>query len=106
MNAIYLQDISQAYVQSNTHLNRDIFIQAPLELGLSSDLILQVVKPLYRVPEAGNHWFNTYHRHHLDKLHMAVLTYDPCLLHTLTNGFGLVGLQTNNTLFLADSEFA
>ena len=56
--------------------------------------------------EASNHWFNTYHRHHLDKLHMAVSTYDPCLLHTLTNGFGLVGLQTDDTLFLADPEFA
>ena len=37
---------------------------------------------------------------------MVVLTYDPCLLHTFTNGFGLVGLQTDNTLFLADPEFA
>src|SRR5271154_6254120 len=32
--AIYLRDISQAYVQSNTHLNREIFIRPPLELGL------------------------------------------------------------------------
>ena len=37
---------------------------------------------------------------------MTQSTYDPCLLHTSTNGFGLVGLQTDDTLFLADPEFA
>ena len=37
---------------------------------------------------------------------MTQSTYDPCLLHTSINGFGLVGLQTDDTLFLADPEFA
>jgi hypothetical protein len=60
-NAIYLWDISQAYVQSNTHLNREIFIHPPSELGLSKNSILRVIKPLYGVLEAGNHWFQTYH---------------------------------------------
>ena len=104
--SLYLRDISQAYVQSNTHLSRDIFIRPPHELGLGKDSILQVVKPLYGVPEAGNHWFNTYHRHHLQELQMTQSTYDPCLLYTSTNGFGVVGLQTDDTLFLADPEFA
>jgi len=104
--SLYLRDISQAYVQSNTHLSRDIFIRPPHELGLGKDSILQVVKPLYGVPEAGNHWFNTYHRHHLQELQMTQSTYDPCLLYTSTNGFGVVSLQTDDTLFLADPEFA
>jgi hypothetical protein len=58
------------------------------------------------VPEAGNHWFRTYHHHHIQELKMTQSTYDPCLLHTSTNGFGIVGLQTDDTLFLADPEFA
>ena len=37
---------------------------------------------------------------------MTQSTYDPCLLYTSTNGFGVVGLQTDDTLFLADPEFA
>ena len=37
---------------------------------------------------------------------MTQLTYDPCLLHTSTNRFGLIRLQIDNTLFLADLEFA
>jgi hypothetical protein len=33
------------------------------------------------------------------------LTYDPCLLYS-NKPFGIVGLQTNNTLFFADKTFA
>ena len=105
--SLYLRDISQAYVQSNTRLNRDFFVRPPRELKLGEGLILKVVKPLYGVPEAGNHWFNTYHRHHLDKLRMSESTYDPCLLYTKDkSSFGVVGLQTDDTLFLANNVFA
>jgi hypothetical protein len=38
---------------------------------------------------------------------MTTSTYDPCLLITTTTGaFRLVGIQTDNTLFIADNEFA
>ncbi len=57
---LYLRDVTQAYVQSASNLNRDFFICPPPELitmmGASSSCILKVVKPLYGVPEAGNHW--------------------------------------------------
>ena len=56
---LYLRDISQAYIQSTTSLNRDFYVRPPLELaqqlGLKRDLVLRVVKPLYSVLEAGNH---------------------------------------------------
>ena len=69
--SLYLRDISQAYVQSNTYLSRDIFIRPPIELGLENGSILRVIKPLYGVPEAGNHWFNTYHQHYIKKLQIS-----------------------------------
>ena len=39
---------------------------------------------------------------------MTPSTYDPCLLYTenSSSGFGIVGLQTDDTLFLADKMFA
>ena len=37
---------------------------------------------------------------------MEQSTYDPCLLYTPLNGLGIVGLQTDDTLFLADQTFA
>ena len=52
-----------------------------------------ILKPLYRVPEAGTHWFNTYHRYYTEKLEMAMLTYDLYLLITTTkDAFGIVGI--------------
>ena len=102
----YLQNISQAYVQFNIYLNRDIFIQLPYELNLQLKTILWVIKPLYKVLEAKNYWFKTYHQHHINRLKMEQLTYDPYLLYTQLNNFSIVGLQTNNTLFLANQTFA
>ena len=105
---LYLRDISQAYVQSTTSLNRQFYIRPPVEFGLQSDSVLKVIKPLYGVPEAGAHWFNTYHTHHLEKLSMSESTYDSCLLwaNSSTTGFGVVGLQIDDTLILADDIFA
>jgi hypothetical protein len=108
---LYLRDISQAYVQSVTKLNRDFYVRAPAELAailsVSQGTILKVARPLYGIPETGNHWFKTYHNHHVKELSMAQSTYDPCLLHINdSTSFGIVGLQTNDTLFLANSAFA
>ena len=104
---LYLRDISQAYIQSTTHLNREFLVRPPVELGLHSDAILKIIKPLYGVPEAGNYWFSTYHSNHCEKLSMTQSTYNPYLLYTKnsSSGFRIVGLQTNDTLFLSDKTF-
>ena len=66
-----------------------------------------VRKPLYGIPEAGTHWWATYNKHHQDKLGMQTSSYDPCLLITTTKeAFGLVGMQTDDTLILGDEKFA
>ena len=94
---LYLRDITQVYVQSTSELNRDFYIRPPLELilllGAKSDCIVKVMKPLYVVPEAGNHWFATYHKHHKEKLGMTESTYDPCLIFRF-EPLGIVGIQT------------
>jgi hypothetical protein len=110
---LFLRDIIQAYVQFRFNLNRDFYVQSSPELiklmGISNDCILKVIKPLYGVSEAGNHWFKTYHGHHTDKLRMIQSTYDSCLLYiTITIGhigMGIVGMQTDDTLILADQSF-
>ena len=106
--SLYLRDITQAYVQSSTSLNRQFYIRPPIEFGLENGTVMKVIKPLYGVPEAGAHWFNTYHTHHINKLSMMESTYDSCLLYTDGNdkSFGIIGLQTDNTLILANDIFA
>jgi hypothetical protein len=103
---VYLRDITQAYTQSTTTLNRDFYITPPKGVAQWEGFYLKVVKPLYGVPEAGNHWFGTYQKHHIDKLQMTQSTYDPCLMYSTTTTFGLVGLQTDDTLIVADDAFA
>ncbi|RFU24242.1 hypothetical protein B7463_g12093, partial [Scytalidium lignicola] len=107
--SLYLRDISQVYVQSITLLNRDFYVRLSPELteqlGLREGSILRVVKLLYGVLEAGNHWFQTYYSHHVEVLAMKPSTYDLCLLYS-TEPFGVVGLQTDDTLFVGDAQFA
>jgi hypothetical protein len=111
---LYLRDITQAYTQSKSKLNRVFYIHPPPELtaqlGMNNDVILQVVKPLYGVPESGNHWFKTYHGHHTEQLGMTQSTYDPCFLYrnslSTKEPRSFVGLQTDDTLILGNTLFA
>jgi len=70
---------------------------------------MHVVKPLYGIAEAGTHWWATYSKHHHDKLNMKSSSFDPCLLitedHSWTT-FGLVGMQTDDTLILCNDAFS
>jgi hypothetical protein len=90
-------------------LNRDFYINLPRELArelnLKESSVLKVLRPLYGVPESGNHWFKTYYSHYVRELKMEQSTYDPCLLYS-NQSFGIVGLQTDDTLFVGDKSFA
>ncbi len=107
---LYLRDITQTYFQSKTLLNKEFFIRSSFELDLSKNSILRVVKLLYDVLETETHWFNTYQTHHKKKFFMMKSTFDSCLLHIsqieFINLFEIVDLQTDDTLILADDEFA
>ena len=102
--SLYLRDITQAYTQSRSELARDIFILAPAEMGLSSRTILRVILPLYGIAESGTHWFQTYHKHHVEKLGITPSTFDTCLLFN-NDITAIVGLQTDNSLIADTTEF-
>jgi hypothetical protein len=69
-NMIYVRDVTMAYTQSATTLERQVFLQAPSEMGLPRDQVLLCLRPLYGIPEAGLYWFLTYIDHHLKYLEM------------------------------------
>jgi hypothetical protein len=105
---LLIRDITQAYIQSTTLLNRLILARLPKEMKdkFPPNTIMIVRKPLYGIPEAGTHWWATYHKHHREKLAMATSTYNPCLLITTTKtAFSVVRMQTDNTLILRSKEF-
>lgn len=99
--SLYLRDISQAYINSKTKLNRPIYVRAPPGIDLGGGF-LKVVRPLYGIAEAGTHWFKTYHEHHLAELNLKLSTIDPCLMYS---DEAVVGLQTDDTLFCATESY-
>jgi hypothetical protein len=106
---LYLRNITQAYVQSRFNLNRDFYVQSSSELiklmYISSECLLKVIKSQYKVSEANNHWFKTYHDHHIDKLNMISFTYDSCLLYIIILiqiDLRIMSMQTDDTLILVD----
>jgi len=112
--SIYLRDVVQAYTQSTTELNRKIFVKPVPEFGYSNDTILRVHRPLYGVPEAGLHWFQTYHGFHTKSLSMTASAHDMCLLYTenatsrdkAKEPAALTCLQTDDSLILCNDAFA
>ena len=63
--SLYLWDILQAYIQFTMNLNYEFYIHPPRELQselkIGKDMVLKVLKPLYRVLEVNNYWFKTYY---------------------------------------------
>jgi hypothetical protein len=106
----WLRDITQAYVQSETWLNRKILAYLPTQIRhlYPEGTVMRVVKPLYGLAEAGTHWWATYHNHHLKKLQMVTSTYDPCLLISAAENpdFACIGMQTDDTLGLSTTTFS
>ena len=88
---------------------RDILCYPSPELieyvNLPPKTIMRIKKPLYGIPEAGNHWFGTIFSHLKEKLNMSPSNFDPCLLFTCKQPFGITGLQVDDTLFLGTSDF-
>jgi hypothetical protein len=106
---MWVRDITQAYTQSTTFLQRLILARLPKEIQhlYPDDFIMVILKALYGIPEAGTHWFGTYHNHHTEQLKMVTSTYDPCLLISTTKeAFGMVGMQTDDTLIVGSRKFS
>ena len=64
------------------------------------------MKPLYGIPKAKIHWWAIYYKHYKEKLFIIISTYNPCFLIIIKKEvFGLIGMQTDNTLILVLKEF-
>lgn len=108
---IFLRDITQAFIQSGSFIQRRIFVEPPFSLKLGPNSLLHVVKPLYGLPESGLYWFETYHQNHTDNTEMKHAVVDMCFLFRkdslLENSKirGEICLQTDDTLNLGTAAF-
>ncbi len=103
----YSRDISQAYSQAHTNLERPVYLIAPPEMQLADDDVLLVRKPLYGIPESGLHWFLSFQGQHIKHLHMVPTKMDPCILSSRSNGEidGICALQVDDVFGYGTDAF-
>ena len=78
---IWTQDVTQAYLQSNGVLSRDVFLEKPApELELLPGRALKLLKPLYGLADSGDFWYREISEYH--------------------RGLGMKTLTTENSLWL------
>jgi hypothetical protein len=103
---IWSTDITQAYLQSSSNLQREIFVR-PDVLELDENQLLQVVKPLYGLSDSGDYWNETLTDHHLQDLSMEKATGDFSLFFCRAMGklVGLSGTYVDDILRAGDTPF-
>lgn len=60
---IWVQDVSQEYLQASEKLGRKLFIKPTAEFQLSEDKLLSLLKPLYGLSDSGDYWNNALAKH-------------------------------------------
>nr|AHF58602.1 polyprotein [Chondrus crispus] len=104
---IWSHDITQAYLQSEFPLKREVYLRPPPELKLAKDRVLKLIKPLYGLSESGDYWGSTSSRHHTLDLGMRQTCGDLSLYYRRKGGklIGLSGVRVDDTLQCGDQHF-
>lgn len=76
-------------------------------MGLPEGYVLEIMKPLYGIPDSGLHWYLTYMTHNVEELGMYRSRVDPCILlrRDTDRLLGIVLLQVDVTLGFGNSTF-
>jgi Reverse transcriptase (RNA-dependent DNA polymerase) len=104
---IWTQDVTQAYLQSAGTLAREVFIEKPaIELELSPNQALQLLKPLYGLADSGDFWYRELAQHHRD-MDMQTLTTDNSLWMKFTENIleGISGVYVDDVVQAGTAEF-
>ena len=66
-----------------------------------------MLKPLYKITEAGIYWWATYSKYYKEKLLITTFIFNFCFLITTTGtSFRIVSIQTNNIIILKNNQFS
>ena len=104
---IWSHDVNRAYLQSSEKRMRKVYLKPPKELNLSSDELLELIKPLYGLPDAGDYWDRTMADHLRKDLNMVPTYHDIALhfLHGEKELQGLVGVYVDDSLICGNKNF-
>ena len=104
---IWTQDVSQAFLQGCSQNMPKLNLQAPRELELDLDEVLQIMAPLYGLADSGDRWHHALGHHHISELEMTPTTTEPALFfkHHLGSLFGISGVYVDDMLRTGSDEF-
>lgn len=69
-------DVGQAYIQSEEHLQREVFVNPCKEFGFEKEKILKLKIPLYALAESEDYWGWTLRKHLKGDLNVVQCTLD------------------------------
>lgn len=101
---IWSEDMSQAYFQGAEQILRKFYIAGKSEFELEDDELLEIMRPIYGLADAGDYWHATFHRHLKEDLGMTTTASD-MLLHfkRIQNTlWGMISTHVDDTLSAAD----
>jgi hypothetical protein len=105
-NEVYMRDITQAYAQLESKLERNILLHPVAEIGLPEDNIVLCEGVLYGVRKATMRWYFTHADHHRNNLGMEQSRADRCLFYRHSaDGTVAIVMQVDDTLGSATKPF-
>lgn len=105
--AIFSPYFKTSYIKSHYYIYKDVYIEAAKELYLPIVTFLKVLKPFHGITDSGLFWYNTYLKHHTNRLGMTQTSADPFFLFHLEEGelSVIIILQVDESLSVATKNF-
>lgn len=101
---LFLHDVTQAYTKSKHKLTREVYLRIHkrdlVTFDMQEDEILELLKPLYGLCNAGDYWAVALEEHIINDLGMQSVVSDPALFAKIEEGklTGLSGVQVDDCL--------
>lgn len=104
----FTRDVTQAYTQSQSRLERDVYLRPLAEMNLPNNKLLLALKPLCGIPKSGLHLFLTYRDYHNTRLRMTPTVEEPYILYRRVSPKGypdVISLQIDDSFGTGTKHF-
>lgn len=104
---IWSQDVAHEYLQSAQKLKIEVFIRPPKEFQLDYGELLELLKPLYGLTDAGDYWNDNFSRHLKGDMTMKPTSGDLEMFTKIVrdNLACMVGVYVDDTISTGPPEF-